>query len=97
MKSILKKSRRNVLACAVVLSLPLSAMADDSYDALKAQVELLQEQLQKVQSTLQDYKTQSATKQQVEELKQDVATVSTEASEYKNSNSVVHLTGYADV
>lgn len=96
MKNIMTKYRRNMVTCAIALAFPFSAMADESYDALKAQVELLQEQLQKVQATLQDYKTQSATKQQVEELKQDVATVSTEASEYKNSDSVMHLTGYAD-
>jgi len=96
MKNIMTKYRRNALAYAVALAFPLNAIADDNYDALKAQVELLQKQLQEVQATLKDYKSHSATKQEIEELKQDVATVSTDASEYKNTDSVVHLTGYGD-
>lgn len=41
-----------VLACAIALSVPLNAVADASYDALKSQVELLQQQLQEVQAAL---------------------------------------------
>lgn len=97
MKYIMTKCRRNAIACAVALAFPLNAVADASYDALKVQVEQLKKQLEAVQSTLENYQAQSATKQDVDELKRDVAAASSDAAEFKNSDSVVHLSGYGDV
>ncbi|HYQ72978.1 MAG TPA: porin [Gammaproteobacteria bacterium] len=82
---------------AVLLALPLSASADAAYDALKSQVEALQKQLQQVQETLKQYEQQAATKDEVQEVRQEVADVSAVQSEWKNTDSVVHLAGYGDV
>lgn len=97
MSHLISKYRHNVLACTIALAFPLNAAADTAYDALKSQVEVLQKQLQEVQETLKQYEAQTATKQEVEELKQDVATVSVDATEWKSTDSVVHLAGYGDV
>jgi hypothetical protein len=94
---MMTRHRRKMLACAIALALPLNAVADDSYDALKAQVELLQKQLQQVQGVLEKQQAQSATKQDIEQLQQDVAAVSTNPPELLNSKSSVHLAGYGDV
>tara|TARA_R110001606_G_C15404705_1_gene654309 strand:- start:38842 stop:40074 length:1233 start_codon:yes stop_codon:yes gene_type:complete len=96
MKAKTTRQKHTMLACAVALAIPLNAMADASYDALKAQVELLQTQLKEVQETLKNQQTQTVTKQDIEALKQDVAAVSTDTTEWKNSDSVVHLAGYGD-
>jgi hypothetical protein len=88
--------KRSLLACALALSFPFNAIADAKYDALQKQVELLQQQLQQVQVALKEQQTQTATKEDVEQLKQDVASVTAEATEWKNSDSVVHLAGYGD-
>ncbi len=92
-----KHIKRKVIACAIALAFPLTAMADAKYDALKQQVELLQQQLQKVQAALEEQQAQSATKQDVAELKQDVADVSAQSTEWKTSDSIVHLAGYGDI
>jgi len=63
---------------------------------LKAQVEVLQQQLQQVQKTLQQYEQQSATKEEVQEIRQEVVEVTSLQSEWKNTDSVVHLAGYGD-
>ena len=93
----IKRYKHGVIACAIALVFPLNAMADAKYDALKEQVELLQQQLQKVQAALEQQQDQSATKQDVAELKQDVADVSAQSTEWKTSDSIVHLAGYGDV
>jgi len=96
MKHSINHYKQSLLACVIALSFPLNAIADEGYDALKAQVDALQKQLQEVKETLKQYKTKSATKQEVEKLKQDVATASTEAAEWKSTDSIVHLAGYGD-
>tara|TARA_R110001583_G_scaffold6774_1_gene34035 strand:+ start:3514 stop:4746 length:1233 start_codon:yes stop_codon:yes gene_type:complete len=96
MKKVNFHHKRSLLACALALSFPFNAIADAKYDALQKQVELLQQQLQQVQVALKEQQTQTATKEDVEQLKQDVASVTTEATEWKNSDSVVHLAGYGD-
>lgn len=101
--------RRIQIALALILVLPLPAMADAKYDELQATVELLQQQLQQVQETLKQYQENAASKEEVAELKDQVAdTVSKEevlaletevaqASEWKNPNTLIHMSGYADV
>jgi len=96
MKKI-KRFKHNAIVCAIALAFPLSAMADAKYDELKEQVESLQLQLQQVLVALKEQKTQSATKQDIQDIKQDVADVSAQSTEWKNSDSVVHLAGYGDV
>lgn len=98
MKIINYNFRRRLLVLAIMTSLPLAAAADEKYDMLQKQVELLQQQLQEVQSSLQAYQEEMKVKEaQVEEsvtqLKEDVA----EAEEWKHSDTLVHLAGYADV
>ncbi|MBL1321753.1 MAG: hypothetical protein COA63_011940 [Methylophaga sp.] len=90
-------NKRKVIAIAIAIAFPLNAMADAKYDALKQQVELLQQQLQQVQAALEEQQAQGATKQDVAELKQDVADVSAQSTEWKTSDSIVHLAGYGDV
>ena len=82
----------------MALALPGMAAADEKYDALKKQVELLQQQLEQVQSALKQYETDNtAGKAEVRKLKQEVAQAAADASEGKNTDSVTHLAGYADV
>jgi hypothetical protein len=97
MKSVYNRFGPGTVAAAVALAMPLNAAADAAYDALKSQVEVLQNQLQQVQETLQQYEEKTATKQEVREVKQEVADVSAQQSEWKNTDSVVHLAGYGDV
>lgn len=70
-----------------------SALADEKYDELKAQVEVLQEQLQQVQSMLDQYTTKAETIEQTNQLKQEVA----EAAAWKEPNALIHTAGYADI
>ncbi len=97
MKSVYTPVRLGAVAAAVALALPLNAAADAAYDALKSQVEALQKQLQEVQESLQQYQQEAATKEEVREVKQEVADVSSQQSEWKNTDSVVHLAGYGDI
>ncbi len=97
MKQLTSQWKRNSLAIAIALIVPLAATADPAVDALKKQVELLQQQLEQVQQTLQKVESQTATKEEVQEVRQEVAEVSTLQSEWKNTDSVVHLAGYGDV
>ncbi len=85
------------VAAAVLFALPLSVSADAAYDALKSQVEALQKQLQQVEETLKQYEAKSASKQEVATIKDEVAEVSAKASEWTNTDSVVHLAGYGAV
>lgn len=89
---------KNTLLLAMAFVVPSIAVADEQYEALKKQVELLQQQLEQVQSTLKQYQQEtSASKLEVAELKTNVAQAAVAASEWKNSDSVTHLAGYADV
>ena len=97
MKSVCNRFKLGTIAAAIALTLPLNVAADAAYDALKSQVEALQKQLQQVQETLQQYEQQAATKEEVQEVREDVAEVATLQSEWKNTDSVVHLSGYGDV
>jgi len=97
MKPLRKRTSPDAVAAVIALILPLNAVADAAYDALKAQVEALQKQLQQVQETLKQYEDQSASKQEVAEIREDVAAVSATTSEWKNAESVVHLAGYGSV
>jgi hypothetical protein len=97
MKSVCNRFKLGAIAAAIALTLPQNVAADAAYDALKSQVEALQKQLQQVQETLQQYEQQAATKEEVQEVREDVAEVATLQSEWKNTDSVVHLSGYGDV
>ena len=93
MKSVNGTVARRLIAIAVAMALPLSAMADDKYDLLKQQVEALKSQLALVQKSLEQYESNSVSKEEVAELKQEVA----EAAEWKEPNTLIHMAGYADV
>lgn len=93
MKSVNGDIGRLLIAIAMTMALPLSAMADDKYDLLKQQVETLKTQLEQVQKSLEQYESNSASKEEVAELKQEV----TEAAEWKEPNTLIHMAGYADV
>ena len=97
MKSACSRFELSAIAAAIALTLPLSVAADDSYDALKSQIETLQKQLEQIQESLKQQEQQAATKEEVQEVRQEVEEVSTLQSEWKNTDSVVHLAGYGDV
>ena len=83
------------VAAVIALALPTVAMADSAFDSLKQQVEILQKQLDQVQQTLDRYEQQAATKEEVQLVRQDIAEVASLQSEWKSTDSVVHLAGYA--
>ena len=89
--------KKCLIAFLVAMLLPLSAMADEKYDLLRQQVEAMQKQLEQVREALQQYAEQSASKeevaQEVTELKKDIA----RAAEWKDPNTLIHMSGYADV
>ncbi len=105
MKHLTSQWRRNALAAAIAMALPLNVSADSmddgvgdaGYEAIKAQVEMLQEQLQKVQETLDQYEEQTVTQKDIQKVRQEVQEVAEIQSEWKNTDSVVHLAGYGDV
>lgn len=95
------KSSLLVFAMATILS--FSALAEEKitpedYQALKKQVEALQEHLQQVEDGMQQYEEQMQVKEgqverEVTKLKEDVA----RADEWKQTDTLIHLAGYADV
>lgn len=98
MRIVSRKLRRSTLVLAMAATLPLSAFADEKYDLLQQQVDVLKQQLQQVQETLQQYKDQMSVKeglveQKVVALEEGIA----EASEWKYSDTLIHMAGYADV
>ncbi len=101
MKHLTSQWRQTALAAVIAVALPLNAAADstvgdDTYEALKSQVEMLQQQLQQIQETLKQYEQQTVTNEEVQELKQELAEVASQQSEWKNTDSIVHLAGYGD-
>lgn len=88
---------RSSLLGAAMLALPLPAVADADYDALKAQVKALQQQLQDVQAAMRQYEQNNVTRQEVAQLKQDVADATERTSEWGATDSSAHLAGYAAV
>ena len=89
--------KKCLIAFLVAMLLPLSAMADEKYDLLRQQVEAMQKQLEQVREALQQYAEQSASKEEVAQevtaLKKDIA----RAAEWKDPNTLIHMSGYADV
>jgi len=94
------KYTRHALAIAIALAMPMTASADAAYDALKKQVEQMQKQLEQMQEAL---KKQETKVQQVEENTisrsegKALETAVNEASEWKDPNTLIHMSGYADV
>jgi len=80
---------------AVIGAFPISSMAGGSdYDALKDQVKVLQQQLEKVQKALKKMDAKSASKEDMETAKSEFRE---EISNAMTPNTLVHLAGYADV
>jgi len=104
MRHVISQWRQNALAAAIAVALPLNVSADGAddaakdaaYDALKSQVELLQQQLQQIQETLKQYEQQKVTKEDIHQVREEVVEVAAQQSEWKNTDSVVHLAGYGD-
>lgn len=95
-----KTFARQALPIAIALTLPMTAVADADYDALKRQVEQLQQQLLQVQEALkqQDLKfthieETTITRDEAIALEQKVNA----ASEWRDPNTLIHMSGYADV
>jgi len=102
MKYAITRWRRNALAAAIVLTLPAAVSADGGMSSsdledLQQQIEFLTRQLQQVQETLKQYEQQTVTQEDIQEVREEVAEVATQQSEWKNTDSVVHLAGYGDV
>jgi len=93
MKTRIKPFKTAAVALAVALALSAGASADPAYDSLKGEVESLKQQLEKLQETLKDYEETIASKQDIVKLEKKVA----EADEWKSPNTLIHMSGYADV
>ena len=94
--------KRTALAAAIAFTLPVTASADagmsaSAYEELQEQIEFLTRQLQQVQETLKKYEQQTVTQEDIQEVREEVQEVATLQSEWKNTDSVVHLAGYGDV
>lgn len=83
-----------VLLAAILVQAPV--WAGGVNDVLEKRIEALEKELKEVRALLKKQQQTSATKQEVEVVKQDVAKVSDVHSEWKDSESVVHLAGYGD-
>jgi len=89
----LKQAYLNKVMAGILLALPVNAMADATYDTLRNQVEALQKQLQDVQQSLDNYQHKSTSKRKFSALEKKVA----QAAEWKTPNTLIHMSGYADV
>ena len=101
MKYAITRWKRNVLAAAIALALPVAVYADDTggsdLEDLQEQIDFLTRQLQQVQETLKQYEQQTVTQEDIQEVREEVQEVATLQSEWKTTDSVVHLAGYGDV
>ena len=108
MSTYTKHYKHRLLVLLITASMfPLSAFADNKYEELKEQVELLQKQLSQVQEVLKEYEKQSEdNSNEVKELKKEisettnVANLQNEiaaASEWRDPNTLIHMSGYADI
>jgi hypothetical protein len=59
----ISRVRNWTIASLLAISIPLTSMADEDYELLKQQVEILQSQLAEVQQALKQYENQSASKE----------------------------------
>ncbi len=107
-----RQSKHKLLTLAILAVLiPITASADQKYDELKAQVAALQQQLNQVQSVMKQYEQQTTeNKKQVTQLKKEVAKNDNSnqeiidlkkelnaANEWRNPNTLIHMSGYADI
>ncbi len=95
---IIKRASVRVLVLTTTMVLSLPVLADEKYDKLEQQLQILQEQLLGVQQELKEYKQEVSTKEaqverEVTTLKEDVA----KADEWKHPDTLIHMSGYADV
>jgi len=96
----LNKFPRQIFILAIAFVAPVVATADASYEALKQQVELMQKQLEQLQKALKQQQVQvekveknTITRAEAQQLEQQVNA----ASEWKDPNTFVHMSGYADI
>ncbi len=81
------------LAASIGLVLSAQVHADTDYDALKAQVEVLQKQLEEVQEQLIAQEKESVSREDMRQLEKEVA----KSSEWRSPNTLIHMAGYGDV
>ena len=88
-----------LLTAFLIGGLPSNAYsADEQLEALKRQVERLQRELKQVQEALSEKeREEGADQQDLSDLKQEVREISKTHSEWKNAESVAHLSGYGAV
>ena len=104
------KTRRKLYLLALSIIVSFSATADEKYDALQKEVEILRAQLEQVQLVLKKFQEESVTKTEVEELnkklkdsvisKEQAANLEeqvAQSSEWNGPNTLIHMAGYADV
>jgi len=89
----LKQVYINRMMTGILLVLPMNVMADAAYDTLQRQVEILQKQLQDVQQSMESYQKKSDSENDKAELEKKVE----QASEWTSPNTLIHMSGYADV
>jgi len=107
-----KRFHKRVLAAAVAVAMPFTALAADSVTTLKKELEQLKKEVSELRALIQQQRQQAATKQEVQQVKKQAATkeevkqvqnevkqVKTESEhgEMLSRNSLVHLGGYGAV
>lgn len=97
MTVLTKRLRVGALASILAATFPLTAVAADPVEALQQQINALQAQLEQMRSQMQQRDQAAPANQdlakEVSQLRQEVKS----AAEWKQSNTLIHLAGYADM
>lgn len=89
---------RTLIAAGMLLVLPDSAaIADDGLGLLKREVNELRKELAEVKAELKQQRKQAASKDEVSVVENKVARVERQHSDWKDTNSTLHVAGYADI
>ncbi len=88
-----KRVTVGVAVFAATLVLPQDLLAETDQDRLKARIESLEQKLEQVRESLNSRAREAVGKDDIARLEKRVA----EADEWKSPNTLVHMSGYADV
>ncbi|MCF6301127.1 MAG: hypothetical protein L3J52_08430 [Proteobacteria bacterium] len=102
--------KRNMLILTLLVIVTIPAYADEKFEALQKEVDLLKQQLEQVQLILKQYQQETASKKDVEKIAEqlandviskdevnDLRAEVAKAAEWKEPNTLIHMAGYADV
>ncbi len=85
-----------IAALLAMMMVQTPVWAGNGNDVLKKRLEALEREVKELRTLIKQQEQATATKKEVEQVKQDVAKVADVHSEWKDSESVVHLAGYGD-